>query len=103
VGDPSGIAGGIVSGPTPNAEGDNGGSLTLKGGDGWTSEGGNVFIQGGNPDGGDRDGGRIDLTPGAASGTGIPGQILMRSLPTSDPLIEGAIWNNGGTLKISAG
>jgi hypothetical protein len=27
----------------------------------------------------------------------------MKNLPTSDPLKEGALWNDNGTLKISSG
>lgn len=29
--------------------------------------------------------------------------IIMSDLPTSDPKIKGALWNDNGTLKISAG
>jgi len=42
-----------------------------------------------------------------ASGTGavemIPAVILMANLPTSDPSNAGQLWNDSGTLKISAG
>ena len=42
-----------------------------------------------------------------ASGTGaiemIPAVILMANLPTSDPTNAGQLWNDSGTLKISAG
>jgi len=42
-----------------------------------------------------------------ATGTGavemIPAVILMANLPTSDPTNAGQLWNNSGTLKISAG
>ena len=31
------------------------------------------------------------------------GNILMPSLPTADPVIAGALWNDSGTLKVSAG
>lgn len=31
------------------------------------------------------------------------GYILMPDLPTSDPQVEGALWNDNGVLKISAG
>ncbi len=29
--------------------------------------------------------------------------ISMTALPTSDPLVAGRLWNDGGTLKVSAG
>lgn len=29
--------------------------------------------------------------------------VILPTLPTSDPLVTGAVWNDGGTLKISAG
>lgn len=29
--------------------------------------------------------------------------ITMSALPTSDPLVAGRLWNNGGTLTVSAG
>jgi hypothetical protein len=42
-----------------------------------------------------------------AAGTGavemIPAVILMANLPTSDPTNAGQLWNDSGTLKISAG
>jgi len=33
----------------------------------------------------------------------MPGTVSMTGLPTSDPAVAGRIWNDGGTLKISAG
>jgi hypothetical protein len=33
----------------------------------------------------------------------LSGIIKMKNLPTSDPQVEGVIYNDGGTLKISAG
>ena len=29
--------------------------------------------------------------------------IKMTALPTSDPVVAGALWNDAGTLKVSAG
>jgi hypothetical protein len=31
------------------------------------------------------------------------GAILFAGLPTSDPAVAGQLWNDGNTLKISAG
>ena len=39
----------------------------------------------------------INLTPAGN------GNIIMGSLPTSDPTVAGALWNDSGTLKVSAG
>jgi hypothetical protein len=33
----------------------------------------------------------------------LSGIIKMKNLPTSDPQVAGVIYNDGGTLKISAG
>ncbi len=31
------------------------------------------------------------------------GNVIIQNLPTSDPVVSGALWNNNGTLKISSG
>ena len=31
------------------------------------------------------------------------GVVIMTGLPVADPLIVGALWNDAGTLKVSAG
>jgi hypothetical protein len=31
------------------------------------------------------------------------GGLILTSLPTADPLLAGALWNDGGTVKVSAG
>lgn len=61
-----------------------GGSVTLQPGTGTTGISGNVTIA------------------RAVGGTG-DGQVLVSNLPTSDPAVLNALWNNAGTLKISAG
>ena len=47
-----------------------------------------------------------DLTL-SANGTGAvaitPAKIMMSNLPTSDPSNAGQLWNDSGTLKVSAG
>lgn len=69
--------------------------------------GANVTIQGGNGSSAATtaaaNGGDVILTPGLAYGTGVRGRIVLSFLPTSDPAVAGALWNDGGTLKISAG
>ncbi|MCK9601596.1 MAG: hypothetical protein M0R06_21320 [Sphaerochaeta sp.] len=34
---------------------------------------------------------------------GLPGDILVAGLPTSDPGVEGLLWNSSGVVKVSAG
>lgn len=34
---------------------------------------------------------------------GSGGQIMMPNLPTADPEVAGALWSDGGTIKLSAG
>ena len=49
-----------------------------------------------------QDGGDLILKSGdSASGGGSDGLILVQNLPTSDPGVTGALWNDAGTLKIS--
>ena len=38
-----------------------------------------------------------------ATGGGSNGQIIMDELPTSDPSVAGALWNNSNVMNISAG
>jgi hypothetical protein len=58
----------------------------------------------------------LDATPGTASlglGSTDPGSIvadlsrtgfvIMPGLPTADPVSADALWNDAGTLKVSAG
>ena len=75
-----------------------GGSLTLKAGaGGYETAAGN---QNGKGQGGD-----VIIQAGAAGGyTGKrDGQIILPTLPTADPGVPGALWNDSGTLKLSAG
>lgn len=39
----------------------------------------------------------------APQGSGTGGNIILTNLPTTDPNIEGALYNSNGTLKISSG
>lgn len=54
-------------------------------------------------------GGRFQIKP-EALGTGTlrglelgAGAIILPNLPTTDPLVAGQVWNDAGTLKVSAG
>ena len=69
-------------------------------------DGGDVNIVGGagaSSSAGDADGGDVNIDGGQEYGTGTIGNIITASLPTSDPAIAGAWWNNSNVLNISAG
>ena len=84
----------IVTGgnPPPSAATNlTGGELKLVGGSGASSSagaanGGNIYIRGGK-----------------GYGTGHNGYVIMDNLPTSNPAVTGALWNDAGMLKVSAG
>lgn len=80
-----------------------GGQFQIKGGLGGatTGAGGDLFLQAGNAQAGDSNGGGIIFNAGTKSGAGTDGQIMMPTLPTSDPAIPGALYVSAGTLKIS--
>lgn len=88
--------------------------LTLRGGNanptaqsvsGQTVAGGNLDLRGGNGASGATsaaaNGGDVVLTPGTGYGTGRQGLVILANLPTSSPGVTGALWNDGGTLKVS--
>ena len=43
------------------------------------------------------------ITIGVSGTLGASKQLFLTNLPTSDPSIANAIWNDSGTLKVSAG
>jgi len=47
--------------------------------------------------------GPVTGTVTATTGVSLTGSDNVIVIPTSDPGVAGAIWNNGGTLAISAG
>lgn len=85
--------------------------LDLKGGDARSTAttfiiGGTLFLEGGegaSGSSGNADGGDVEISGGQEYGTGNVGNILMASLPTSDPSVAGALWNNSTVLTVSAG
>ena len=53
---------------------------------------------------------RITVSGGAVgiNGSGdltinFDGNVIVTGLPTADPVVAGALWSDGGTLKVSAG
>ena len=85
------------------------GGIKLKAQDVWSGattfpNGGNVEIESGDGSTtGNGDGGDISVTLGSGGGTGSNGNLKLTNIPTSDPAVAGAVWNDSGTLKISAG
>jgi hypothetical protein len=65
--------------------------------------GGTITLAPGSAGTGDSDGGDLILFGGSGSGSGRQGQILMIAIPSVDPHVFGALWNNLGILTISAG
>lgn len=45
----------------------------------------------------------VTIGPGAHSGTGSAGNLKVQNIPTADPHVAGAVWNNSGVLTVSAG
>ena len=68
-----------------------GGGINILGGDGASGSAG------------DADGGDVTIKGGTGYGTGSVGNIIMNALPTADPAVAGALWNNSGVLNVSAG
>lgn len=95
----------IISGngsATGNAAG---GLITIssgRGGTAGTGDGGQIIVQTGEGRGNGL-GADLTITLGAGAGTGRNGQLILVNLPTADPVIAGALWNDTGILKISAG
>lgn len=63
-------------------------------------EGGSVVIRAGLGDAVAGVGGSITLRVGTGN---TPGNLIVVNLPTADPVVAGALWNDSGALKISAG
>ena len=48
----------------------------------------------------------VNATLGAATSVTtltVSGAVIFSGLPTADPVVAGALWNDAGTLKVSAG
>lgn len=86
-------------------------SLVLRGGNAKAAAltnltGGGVQVVGGAGAAdslGNAHGGNVTIAGGTGYGTGHDGYVILSNLPTSDPTEAGAIWNDAGTLKVSAG
>lgn len=77
-----------------------GGGVTLLAGTaGGSVDGGNVALSSGDALGAGN-GGNIVITLGTGSANG---KFIFLNLPTANPSVAGAVWNDSGTLKISAG
>ena len=78
-----------------------GGHVSLAGGSAQNGNGGTITIAAG--DSTDGAGGDIEINAGNAFSSGTKGNVFIFALPTADPHVANALWNNAGTLKISAG
>jgi hypothetical protein len=79
------------------------------------SAGGGIFIAAGSGTVGNANGGSVTISAGSGTGSGPDGDIVLANgvyfggsikltnLPTADPSIANALWNDAGTIKISAG
>ena len=104
--DGGGGAGAVtITGGSGSAAG-GGATVTVQGGGSLSGGGtaGGVRIYGGGSNGAS-DAGNVEISRGfhLGGGGGVHGHVLMPDLPTSNPLVANALWNDGGTLKISAG
>jgi hypothetical protein len=73
---------------------------------GFAGVGHNLLIkagQGSDQSGATNAGGNLLIRGGAGSNGGADGLVIMDNLPTANPLVTGALWNNAGVLSISAG
>ncbi len=65
-------------------------------------DGGDLNLVGGASATGSGNGGDVVIQGGATT-AGSVGNIIMDTLPTADPTVAGALWNNSGVLTVSAG
>jgi hypothetical protein len=79
-----------------------GGDAQIRAGDNEAAsgQGGSVQITAGDGDSGAGVGGSITLTIGTGD---TNGNLILVNIPAGDPGIAGALWNDAGALKISAG
>ena len=70
-----------------------------------TNTAGTYYLHMGDSAGNGNDGTNIhtDVTYSQATKTLTIDKIVLADLPTADPAIAGALWNDSGTIKISAG
>jgi hypothetical protein len=47
--------------------------------------------------------GRVKLGDSVVLSVNAAGRVLISGLPTADPGVAGALWNNSGVLTVSAG
>jgi hypothetical protein len=94
----------------PNDLSGTGGNVLIQAGTGQTGSGGDVFISAGSAvtsgtNGSvqilDGSGHSIEMNPSGMFLLG--GVVILDSLPTADPVNAGQVWNDTGTLKVSAG
>ena len=87
---------GVATAVTRTLQADNN-TNRARGGHHLKLEGGNAYDGGAT----NRDGGDVIVTGGDPANSGSRGNIILENLPTSNPGVTGALWNDAGTLKIS--
>lgn len=84
-----------------------GGNNASNSGLAWNGHGGDVKINGGTSVGDGNRGGDITIAPGTATNGSISagrrGLVIIPNLPTADPHVVNALWNDAGVLTVSAG
>jgi len=80
-----------------------GGSYNATGFGSAGGSGGPVRVAGGQGYGADYLGGDVTISPGVGVSGASSGVLILDNLPTADPHILDAVWNNSGVLTLSAG
>lgn len=86
-----------------NDAGNGAGNLAFQAGASNTTaiKGGDISLGSGSASIGNADGGDINVTIANGAGTGKNGNFIISGLPTSDPGVSGALWNNLGIVTVS--
>jgi hypothetical protein len=108
---PTGQSGDIEIRVDPAAGSAHGGRVVIAGGQGDTSSGGNVILQAGTALTGGSHGavqfysgdGNTSVDIGNLGFYVLGPIVVLDGLPTADPTNAGQLWNDAGTLKVSAG
>lgn len=105
AGNIAGASGGSVIATARNgADNGSGGGFSITcgnaGGGSGLGQGGEISLNTGNSPSGPA--GKVIVTLGTGGG-GVRGLYVIDGLPSSNPSVLGALWNDGGVVKISAG
>lgn len=98
----------LIAGGGNGATTSYGGLVTLDGGHGDGTGGNATLMSGQAASGTNKPGGDVIIAPQAGDGSGRHGLVILGgignpALPTADPHVAGALWNNSGVVTVSAG